>query len=955
MFNPPITGDRELDAFLSQLVLEGTSGGGSADGVSANPATGIISDVSGNIIGYIYRYLAIKYADDNVGSNMSDSPSNKLYYGVCNSDLSSEPTTPASYTWYQVTGGFGTTKFLWYQSVGGRRINLKVSTASPDSGWVIDPGTAIDIDVVTSGTNITVVDSFSSYFAPAVLQVPRSGDPLTPELNGISPRLYAANANVLVPFVDAQTDSASNFVNNTWRIGNSSTSGNADISYTNITFNAPTDGGEYAVWGNPTSMSNSPATITVPIRFKNSAGIVTQASVAVVQFVFSDPGEQGISGPTVDVTGYTSFVQSAGGAFTPPNTTLTAQLSNVVSPTYSWVVSGATPNSGSSSSITVSPLSNATKVDVTLTVNGSNLSAPIVKVFSMPVVYNGATGQTGANGVMSAFPTIYRWTSSATPPTRPTTTSTYTWATGAYTPPSGWYSSAPSETTQGYYLWSITVPLNEVATATTSTLDWTNTSYPIRCIAYNGTNGGTGATGSAGSSTFVVTRAANDSSAPSNAEVNAVIGRNPVAGDIVTVSYNNYNNATVYRFTTSWILFTTYITGSLIVENTITGDKIVANTITADKINTNNLTIKDSAGNIILGAGTSLNYSNIVASSSWLNSNISIGSDGTLYGAGGGAVSAAGLGAVKTDLSNAPSGILNSNISLGTLNAGAFAYLNAITSANVSSYISGAAIGTAQIGVLTAGNIGAGTIDASKIAANTITAGQIAAGTITADKMSVSNLSAISANLGTITAGSISGTSLSVGASPAISSTTMTGTGAVINSSGTFALGNSSTNITYNGSAMYLNGNVVATGNINLNAVSNLVSVTTTGSLIFTSGTVWDIQTLSITSQGFPIKVDASFIPENRNGGYVIAVYRSTGGVETLVHGGEWYDTSTRIDLRAGSGFANYSLMYSFFFVDQPPAGTHTYILRAISDTGGDFTSNHGARYRSLALTETKR
>ena len=366
--------------------------------------------------------------------------------------------------------------------------------------------------------------------------------------------------------------------------------------------------------------------------------------------------------------------------------------------------------------------------------------------------------------------------------------------------------------------------------------------------------------------------------------------------------------------------------------------------LTASQIDTRNLTIKDSAGTVLFGAGTNLSYSNITASSSWLNSNITLNADGTISGAGGGAVSASGIGAVKTDLtnapagilnsnvtatsigavktdlSNAPAGILNSNVSLGTLGAGAFAYLNSITSANVTTYISGAAIGTAQIGVLAAGNIGANTIDASKIAAGTIWTNN-----------------------------------LKVGSSPAISGTAMTGTGAVINSDGTFALGNSATNITFDSSAMYLNGNVVATGNINTNAVTNLASITTVGSLIFTSGTDWDIQTLSFTSSGYPIRVDACFMPENRNGGYVIAVYRVTGGVEYLVYGGYWYDSTNRIDIRAGSGFANYSLMYSFFFVDTPSAGTHTYILRASSDTGGAFTSNHGARYRSLGLTEAKR
>jgi len=154
-------------------------------------------------------------------------------------------------------------------------------------------------------------------------------------------------------------------------------------------------------------MSGSPATITVPIRFKNSTGTVSQASVATLQLVFADPGAAGLDGPSIDVSGYTSFVKNTGGVFTPANTTLTAITNNVTSPTYAWAITGATPSTSSASSVVVTPLSASTKVDVTLTVGGSNLASPITKAVSMPVVYDGATGQTGANGVMSAFPTIF--------------------------------------------------------------------------------------------------------------------------------------------------------------------------------------------------------------------------------------------------------------------------------------------------------------------------------------------------------------------------------------------------------------------------------------------------------------------------------------------------------------------------------------------------------------------
>jgi hypothetical protein len=620
--------------------------------------------------------------------------------------------------------------------------------------------------------------------------------------------MFSTDGGVVVPFTDAQTDSSVAFVANTWRIGNSSTTGNGDISYTNITIGAPTDAGDYALWPAPTAMSASPAYITVPVRYKNSLGVVTQASVAITQLVFADPGEQGTSGPSIDISGYTGFVQNAGGAYTPTNATLTAVINNITAPTYAWAISGATPTSATTASVVVTPTSSSTGVTVTLTVNGSNLLSPASKTVILPVIYNGAPGQGGANGVMSAFPTIYQWTGSSTPPTRPSTTSTYTWATGAYTAPTGWNTQAPSNTTPGNYLWSITVPLNEIATVLTSTLDWTNVTYPIRGIAFNGNNGSSaatmtlsatsqsftyngngaasptsqtitftanpqnltgttvftatkydsagtnigspslggsgntrtlaiadfnpaayckvsanlsgyqdditvvrlqdgtstvvgvltneavtvaadssgtvtsfanaggnfivyqgttdvtssstfsvasssgvtisinsagaytvsamsalqgtatlravynsitidriyniskslgGSTGAPGAATFVITRTANDSSAPTNAEVNALLGRNPVAGDICTVSYNSSNNAVVYRYVTSWTLFTTYITGSLIVQNTITADKISTTTVLTNALQVGlSGNLPAISGNTMTGAGTYL-------------------------------------------------------------------------------------------------------------------------------------------------------------------------------------------------------------------------------------------------------------------------------------------------------------------------------------------------------------
>jgi hypothetical protein len=696
---------------------------------TADPNTGRITGPTGEIQGYLYKYMAIKYADSFDGTvNFSNSPTNRQYFGIRNNNDPAESSNPVDYVWNLATGGFGVTKFLWFLCTGGRQIQFAVATAAPDAGWLIDPGASIDLDVVTSGNIPVIAETFFSYFTPATMQVPRAGNPLSPVFTNVNPAMFSTDGGVVVPFSDAQADSNVGFVNNSWRIGNSSTTGNADISYTNITIGNPTDAGDYALWPAPTAMSASPAYINVPVRYKNSLGVVTQASVAIIQLVFSDPGANGLDGPSIDISGYTGFVQNAGGAYTPTTATLAAVINNITSPTYAWSISGATPTSATTASVVVTPTSSSTGVTVTLTVNGSNLLSPTSKTIILPVIYDGAPGQAGSNGVMSAFPTIYIWTGSSVPPTRPSTTSTYTWATGAYTAPSGWSTDAPSNTTPGNYLWSITVPLNVVATATTSTLDWTNVTYPIRAIAFNGINGANGingtngTNGAPGAATFVITRSANDSSAPTNGEVTALLGRTPVAGDICTVSYNSANNAVVYRYITSWTLFVTYITGSLIVQNTITGDKISANTITGTNI-----------------AGSSITGTNIAGS----------------------------------------------------------------------------------------------TITGTNIAGSTITGTNIAANTIDAGKLNVSQLSAINSNLGTITAGSIDSVSLTsstltVGTSPAISGTTMTGTGAVINSTGTFALGNATTNISFNSSQLTLNGNVVNTTNI----VDNAITISSKGTFV---------------------------------------------------------------------------------------------------------------------------
>ena len=225
--------------------------------IAADPNTGEISGPSGIVIAYLYRYLAVKYADSFDGSvNFGDSPTNRLYYGLRNSDDPTESTNFADYIWFKVAaGGFSTTKFLWYQANGGRQIDFFIGTAAPSTSYLQAPTTSIDLDIVT-----------------------------------------------------------------------------------------------------------------------------------------------------------------------------------------------------------------------------------------------------GTSGKMYAAPTIYIWTAGSTPPARPSTTSTYTWATGSFTAPSGWSTQIPSNTTAGAYLWALSVPLIESVNTVTSVIDWTNVAYPITSV---GINGSTGAEGTRSASGYV--------------------------------------------------------------------------------------------------------------------------------------------------------------------------------------------------------------------------------------------------------------------------------------------------------------------------------------------------------------------------------------------------------------------------------------------------------------------
>lgn len=84
---------------------------------------------------YSQRYLSVAYADNTTGtSNFSLSPTNRIYYGLFNTDSQSVSSNPADYTWYLAEPAFGTTVFLAYANRTGRRFSFDTGFADYAAG-----------------------------------------------------------------------------------------------------------------------------------------------------------------------------------------------------------------------------------------------------------------------------------------------------------------------------------------------------------------------------------------------------------------------------------------------------------------------------------------------------------------------------------------------------------------------------------------------------------------------------------------------------------------------------------------------------------------------------------------------------------------------------------------------------------------------------------------------------
>jgi hypothetical protein len=114
---------------------------------------------------YSQRYLAVAYADNANGtSNFSLTPTNRLYYGLQNTDDSSGSTNASDYTWYLADPSFSTNRFLCYANQTGRRFSFATGFAGFAAGTgAFVPTQAIIFDprlwaALPNGTNIIDLD-----------------------------------------------------------------------------------------------------------------------------------------------------------------------------------------------------------------------------------------------------------------------------------------------------------------------------------------------------------------------------------------------------------------------------------------------------------------------------------------------------------------------------------------------------------------------------------------------------------------------------------------------------------------------------------------------------------------------------------------------------------------------------------------------------------------------------
>ena len=174
---------------------------------------------------------------------------------------------------------------------------------------------------------------------------------------------------------------------------------------------------------------------------------------------------------------------------------------------------------------------------------------------------------------------------------------------------------------------------------------------------------------------------------------------------------------------------------------------------------------------------------------------------------------------------------------------------------------------------------------------------------------------------------------LALGTTPVVNGTSMSGTGAALNSTGTFALGNSVKNISFNGTTLTINGDLIATGNINAGAVS--VNTGVSASTTVGPGTILTTGNIDVTAGGqVMIIVNVFYTP----------------GFANIAEQQVYYEPN--FTLTSSKGLSITFTGWAYTYVDSPGTGNTNYSV-VMSSTGG--TEEPTAKTRSILLIGAKR
>jgi len=153
----------------------GNGTGTAANVLTANTTNGQITTTSSNVggytttsvVNYLYPYMDVKYANSSTGGSGFTSNSKLAnYYGLRNTSNITISNNPVDYVWYQASGGFGTTKALFYTTGGGNSIGFFVGNAAPNQYYQAVPdmpnANSAPIVLASISSNLVVAKSLSN-------------------------------------------------------------------------------------------------------------------------------------------------------------------------------------------------------------------------------------------------------------------------------------------------------------------------------------------------------------------------------------------------------------------------------------------------------------------------------------------------------------------------------------------------------------------------------------------------------------------------------------------------------------------------------------------------------------------------------------------------------------------------------------------------------------------------